>query len=374
MPAPIPTQIVPSAALSGRTTREISREFRARLDAGARLLPAGEARRDPPGLLAAGYTPRHRIDLFDTAYYLTDARQNEDIRFYVAYVVQGRRIFPRIFYKDVSLVWRSASHFIRSDHDNWIGKGDLVTTVRDGEAFEESAEETTDLPIEIQTALESALRRAPRVRHDRRAIGLVLRRAPDGRIEPYSDFTGPRRKAQADPRNLIYGGRPIARFTRPDAPASLRFAKGFEPDFASGVLEVARSTSRLYGGRLRRFRILSRNRKVQFLFFIGRRLVWIGHPQATTTGLSSFGLRNIDVIGDERAFMPGYEYHFMDESEDPPVLVSQIPPGFAGRPSRHDPSRADASPWIDRMPVIREFRRWVRQRRLQPSPDAFTQR
>jgi hypothetical protein len=217
-------------------------------------------------------------------------------------------------------------------------------------------------------------RRAARGRHDRRAIGLVLRRAPDGRIEPYSDFSSPRRKAQADPRNLIHGGRPIARFTRPHAPASLRFASGFEPDFARGVLEVARSTSQLYGGPLRRFRILSRNRKVQFLFFFGRRHAWIGHPQATTTGLSSFGLRNIDVNADERAFIPGYEYHFMDDSKDPPVLVSQIPPGFAGRPSRHDPSRADASPWIERMPVIREFRRRVRQRRLQPSPDAFSRR
>lgn len=370
----IPTKIVPSASPRDASPREVAREFHALLDAGARLLPAGEARCDPPGLLRSGYTPRHRVDLFDTTYYLTDARQNEDIRFYVAYVAQGRRIFPRIFYKDVSLVWRSASHFIRSDHDNWIGKGALVTVVRDGVEYEESAEETTDLPTEIQTALEEVLRRASRVRRDRRAIELVLRRGPDGRLDPYRDFTGPRRRAQADPRNLIHTGRPIARFTRDDDPTSLRFAPGFEPDFAHGVLEIARSTSRLYGGALRRFRIVSRNRKVQFLFFAGRRHAWIGHPQATTTQLSSFGLRTIDVVGDDRAFMPGYEYHFFDEAEDPAVLVSQIPRGFAGRQSRHDPSRADASPWIDRMPVIREFRRRLRQRRLQPSPSAFRPR
>jgi hypothetical protein len=180
---------VPSAVPSDRSPRQIAAEFRERLDAGARLRPAGEARRDPLRLLAAGYTPRHRVDLFGTPYYLSDARQNEDIRFYVGYVVQGRSIFPRIFYKDVSLVWRSASHFIRSDHDNWIGKGALVTVMRDGEAFEESAEETTDLPIELQTAFEIVLRRAQRVRRDTRAIGLVLRRAPDGRLDPYRDFT-----------------------------------------------------------------------------------------------------------------------------------------------------------------------------------------
>jgi hypothetical protein len=140
------------------------------------------------------------------------------------------------------------------------------------------------------------------------------------------------------------------------------------------VLEVARSTSRLYGGALRRHRVLSKNRKVQFLFFAGRRHIWIGHPQATTTELSSFGLRTIDVIGDDRAFMPGYEYHFVDDACDPPELVSQIPPGFAGRTSRHDPARADASPWLGRMPVIREFRRRLRRRQLQPSPGLFSKR
>ena len=47
----------------------------------------------------------------------------------------------------------------------------------------------------------------------------------------------------------------------------------------------------------------------------------------------------------------------MDDSEDPPVLFSQIPEGFAGPKSPHDPSRADASAWLERLPVIREFRR-----------------
>jgi hypothetical protein len=57
--------------------------------------------------------------------------------------------------------------------------------------------------------------------------------------------------------------------------------------------------------------------------------------------------------------VPGYEYHFIDESEDPPVLFSQIPDGFAGAPSDVDGSRADASRWLDQLPVIKEFRRKV---------------
>ena len=49
--------------------------------------------------------------------------------------------------------------------------------------------------------------------------------------------------------------------------------------------------------------------------------------------------------------------------------MSQIPKGFAGAISEHDPSRADTSPWNDRLPVIREFRRKVLKRRG-PKPAA----
>ncbi|MBW2280740.1 MAG: hypothetical protein JRG82_08330 [Deltaproteobacteria bacterium] len=361
MAKPIATRVEPTAMPSARTPAQILREFLALLEGGAHLRPAGSARNRPRSLLSGGYSPRYRVDLFGTRFYLTNVRQNADIRFYVAYVVQGdaREIFPRIFYKDVSLVWRSASHFIRSEQENWIGKGDVKTVVVDGEAFTESAEETTDLPLEIQTALETLLRRVRSIRQDHRAVELVLRRAPDSRIEPYRDFVDPRRRAAADPRNRINRGRPIARFRRRGDPTSLVFTPGFEPDFASGVLERTVSKSRLYGGRLRRFRIVSRNRRVQFLFFASPRQVWIGHPQATSTELSSYGVRTIDVIGDEDAFMPGYEYHFWDDSQEPPVLVSQIPPGFVGPINPNDPSRASASPWLEQMPVVREFRRKV---------------
>ena len=118
-------------------------------------------------------------------------------------------------------------------------------------------------------------------------------------------------------------------------------------------------SSKIYGGPVERFRILSRNRIIQYLFFAGPRQVWIVPPQATTTQLSSFGVRTIDVEADEDLFVPGYEYHFEDDSVDPPVPYSQIPPGFAGPASEIDPARADASPWLDRLPVVQEFRRKV---------------
>jgi hypothetical protein len=246
------------------------------LDGGVRLRAAGSARSKPSVLLDRGYAPRHR--LFDTTFYLNDVRQNPDIRFFVAYLYRDgeRDIFPRIFYKDVSLIWRSASRYIRSEGENWIGKGDLKVEVVDGEALEVSAEETTDLPFEIQGALEGLVRRAPHVIADDRAVGLVVRRGPESRLEAYEDFRVPRRRARENPRNLVNRGRRIARFGCHGDPASLRFAKGYEPDLRKeGVLERSSSASRLYGGKIRRFRVLSRNRRAQYFFFASPRQVWI---------------------------------------------------------------------------------------------------
>ena len=41
--------------------------------------------------------------------------------------------------------------------------------------------------------------------------------------------------------------------------------------------------------------------------------------QATTTDLSSFGVRTLDASVDEDLLLPGFEYHFMDEPVSPPV-------------------------------------------------------
>ena len=357
------TEIVPSAHPAALTPRQVGAEFRRLLDEGVVLRPAGTARRRPRSLLS-GYTPKHKIQLLATTYYLTNLREDANFRFFVAYVLpdvgspakRRREAFPRIFYKDQSLVWRCATHLIRSERENWIGKGDLKVVFVDGEELEVSAEETTDLPYEIQAALDEVSRKDGH-RRDERATALVLRRAPEGRFEPYDDFLAPRRRAAADRRNRIYGQKYVARFTRPGDPTSLRFAPGFEPDFRRGVLETHDSMSRLYGGAIRKFRILSRNRSIQYLFIAAPKIAWIIPPQALTTEIMSYGVRTIDVHADEDAFVPGYEYHYMDEGHDPPQLMSQIPAGFAGAQSEIDPYRADASPWIDRLPVIREFRR-----------------
>ena len=68
------------------------------------------------------------------------------------------------------------------------------------------------------------------------------------------------------------------------------------------------------------------------------------------------------MIADDDLFIPGYEYHYIEENGGEPELYSQIPPGFAGAACAHDDAKADASPWLDQIPVIRRFRRQVLRR------------
>jgi hypothetical protein len=348
----------------------IAREFRGLLERGVQIRPSGTARADPARLLPA-YLPKHAIRLFDTTYYLTDLREDRSwegtLRFFVAWVLptsDSRRVYPRLFSKDYSLVWRAPSHFIRSEHENWMGKGDVRWVLdADGEEMLATFEETTNLPLEIQGALDELTRLAPRPCNDLRAVGRLLRHAPDHRLEPYEDFAAPRRRARANLRNLIRRGRDVAWFARKNDPSSLRFAQGYQPDLARGVVEVSRSRSRFYGGAIRKFRILSRMGRIQYQFVAAPRHVWIIPPQALTSEITPFGVRSIDVHAAEELCVPGYEYCYVDESTRPPTLHSQIPTGYAGAPSGLDPARLDASAWIERLPVIREFRTKVLGRR-----------
>lgn len=355
----IPTRVVPSSRPAPLPPAAVAREFRGLLRAGTRLSVAGELRGEPESLLGLGYTPKHRISLFDTTFYLAPPRQIPALRFFVAYVVQEKRAWARIFYKDLSLVWRTASHFISTDDEFWIGKGAIRTRSVGGEEIVESDESTTDLPLEIQDALETLNHAAAHIRQDVDALHRVLRLAPAHRIEPYRDFVAPRERAAAHPANRIHRGRSVCRFRRKGDPRSLFVAEGFAPDYRDGVLEVTGLRSTLYGGRVRRFRLLSENRQIQYMFFAGRRHVWLAPPQALTTELSSYGVRTVDVIADDDLFVPGYEYHATDDEDDPAMCFSQIPDGFAGASNPSNPDAADASAWLDPIPMIREFRREV---------------
>ena len=348
-------QVVTDVHPEPLTRAQATRRFRGLLESGAELCPAGDARDDPACLLSRAYLPRSCVRLFDATFYLGDYRYNDALGFIVGYVVLDeergppRTLVPRLFYKDSSLLWRVATHYIHDHNAFWIGKGDTRDVVLDdGSEAVSSVEETANIPFEVQAAFDEVSRGAPR-RWDEEAIELVVRQAPSYRVEPYADFVAPRRAAAAC--HAIHGGRPIARFTRRGDPGSLRFARGYEPDFDRGFLEESRAKSSFFGGVVRKCRILSTNRRVQYLFFASPTHAWLNPPQALTTQLSSYGVRTIDVLAADDAFLPAFEYH---EEGD-----TQIPEGYAGEPHPEDPHRADASAWIEALPVIQAFRKKI---------------
>ena len=371
----IPTETVSSVTKTDLSPRLVDREFMSLVENGTPIKVAGLASTGPGVLFTKGLRPKHKIELFDTQFYFTNVRQIPELRFFVCYIVQEKKtnlksaakrtvrprstIFPRIVYKDLSLSWRAASHFTLLDDDIWIGKGDVRTEFHDGVEMVVSAEATTDLPTEMQTAVEKLIGSGAKPSSGKGVLDLVLKRAGYDRVEPYREFVAPREKAQSRKRNLIHANKSIARFTRRNDPRSLEFELGFEPDFKNGIIEQSKSKSRLYGGTLRRFRILSTNRLIQYYFIAGATHVWILPPQAMTTELSSFGVRTIDVIADDDLFIPGYEYHHYEETKNGLELYSQIPAGFAGEVCPGDDAKADASPWLDKIPIIEKFRRDV---------------
>lgn len=355
----IPTAIIPSVAASDKSRRVIQAEFRSIL-ANATLKISGSAKTNPDLLFGRKLSVRHRIDLFDSTFFLTNVIQIPELRFFVAFVVQSKAgrsfVSPRIFYKDLSLCWRSASHYaIENDGDIWIGKGDTRLRREGGYEFSESIESTTDLPLEMQNALESLIIPRGATTGSMDILDWVLKRSPPSRVKPYADFLAERKRAQANPANLINRNRSIASFKRKHEPESLRVKPGYEPDFQNGVLESASSTSRLYGGQLERVRVLSVNSTIQYMFLSSPTHTWLFPPQATTTQLSSFGVRTIDVVADDDLFIPGYEYHYQIETTDGPEWYSQIPEGFAGPVCELDDAKADASPWLNKIPIIQEF-------------------
>ena len=317
-----------------------------------------------PEVLLERYPPRCAVDLFSTTYFLSRYLYDEALGFMVGYLVQesGDRalpteIFPRIFYKDSSLMWRVASHYVHDEEEYWIGKGDVREYRVGDHEYIASLEETTNLPLEVQSAFDTASRAEER-EWDDDAIDLVLRRAPSGRIRPYEDFLRPRRLRGG----AVNGGQSVAWFEVPGNPESLRFAEGYAPDLDGGVVAESRSESSFFGGEMRKVRVVSENREIQYLFFASPTHAWLNPPQALTRELSTFGVRLVDVHADDDLTVPGYEYH--EPGEDGP---SQIPSGFAGAPHPEDPHRSDASAWLDALPVIQEFRAKVLDARARRS-------
>ncbi len=363
-----PASSAKTVRLTKMTPQQVEYEFRKLIDQGLELKVTGEAKADPGVLLSWGYTPKYKIRLFDTRYYLTNVRADVDERFFVGYVLQrhprtGKEIiYARYFYKDYSLIWRSASHYHGTELEStWLGKGDMKAVLEDGEEVFVSMEETTNLPLEIQSTLDTTSRKVPFLRQDSEAIRLIIRRAPYSRSEPYRDFTAPRLEA-AQRNGSINKGKRIAYFTRENDPRSLRFVKAFEPDYQNGIVEISIDRgvlSELYGGRVEKYRILSTNRELCYQFLAGTDIVWANPPQAMTRQLTSYGVRPIDVNFDGDAFLSGVDYYEEDETNGQPTVFTQIPQGYVGRINPVLENLAETSKWNNRLPHIEEFKKRV---------------
>ena len=243
--------------------RQIATQFRRMLESGYRLKVDGLARKDPESLLQNGYTPKYAMDIFDKRLFLCNKRTAQGLKVIPAYVVTrghsgggAKSVYARLFYKDSSLVWRSASHYINTPDEHWIGKGAIRWQGKRGARGWFSAEETTNLPFEIQAALDDASQRYARRQNDHRVLSLILHNAPSSRVHPYQDFEGPRTRAMKSARNRINNNRPIAWFEDENDPRSLRFEPGFQPDFRR-ALDVSSSRSTMYGGAIRKYRFAS---------------------------------------------------------------------------------------------------------------------
>lgn len=353
IPVEVRRNVVPEAHAPGKTANE----FRRWLRRGYALSVDGMVRNNPMQLLRSGYTPKHEVRLFDVRVFLCNQRDAESLKVMPAYVLteHDQRIHARVFYKDSSLVWRSASHYINTHDEHWIGKGAERWIEKRGVSGWYSAEETTNLPLELQAALDEISQRSRSRRSDNRVLPWVLRNAPSDRMHPYHDFTAPRERAMGVAANQVNANKTIAWFDDEMDPTSLQFVDGFQPDF-SNIIDLSQARSSMYGGPIQKYRVASENRQIQYMFVAGPKHVWIINPQPFTTEISSYGLRTVDALVDEDLCIPGYEFSDTDGSGD---LDDQIPPGFAGDICPVDNSRADASPWNEKMPVIREFRRKV---------------
>lgn len=363
----IPVETIQNVIPEEKTSYQVGRDFRQLLATGYRLRADGQAKVEPGSLLRKGYSPKYEIALFGARFFLCNQRDAHGLKVIPGYVLQSSRwrngpatLHARLFYKDSSLVWRTASHYVNTNDEHWIGKGAVRWVKKRGMRGWFSAEETTNLPLEMQAAMDTVSQRGPRKHNDNRILGLVVRNAPTDRVWPYHDFAAPRDRAMKVAANRINNNRQIAWFEDDYDPRSLRFASGFQPDFKA-VIDVSNSRSSMYGGKIQKYRIASKNHLVQYMFVVGKQHVWLINPQAFTTELSSFGLRTVDAIADEDIFIPGYEFF---DNEGSGEIDDQIPPGFAGEVCAVDPDRADASPWNEKLPVVRSFRRSILTARM----------
>jgi len=103
----------------------------------------------------------------------------------------------------------------------------------------------------------------------------VTRFGAGKRPEAYPEFTAPRKIARMEERNLINWNKPVVTFGRKGNPKSQKVVRGYEPDYKTGIIEISVDRGPLiahYGGKVTKYRIVSKNRKIHDTLVLGQLL------------------------------------------------------------------------------------------------------
>ncbi len=319
-------------------------------------------------LMNAGFQPHYKIVVNGVAYYVSEpytpshGRASFVYYFYRKNPKTGEEeIFTRSVYRSNSQnVLRVASH--RRPERRWIGKG--------------LGQATTTLPLELQSTFEKIYQTAlSKGKLEKKEAFYEILRAKDSHMPAdsfmksmiaYERGEEAEQKDEKEPEEQIL----IGKFNEHDRdqiefikgemifprgiPETFGFTPGFEPDFENGVVETFETDNPVYGGKVTSYRIISKNKEAQYLFNVDMKgRVWIGDVQGTHSEITRFGVRKNTIYIPSDFLTPANEYE------------SEIPEGYKGEWQHSD--YWDASAYIDKLPVVQEFRDKVLNK-LSPAP------
>jgi len=344
------------------------RRFKEALDQGIPLrIYAPEDEDDIPVtyeyLALEGHAPLHRIRFGDDTYYISRPFIGPDNRIsFIAYCqhIDSRDNKPKLFVNEFYFsgshaVWRAASHRAWG----WIGKG--------------VDEHSQTLPLEIIPFLNRIVEKAGNIEtreYDLFKIlgigGIIPAESQifthvdvlnGQRAAPELDLTGSRRIVVAEEVSLAPADSDeLHRYRFPD--------EGYKPDFTSKKILRYPSRNDVYG-RITHYRILSRNKKLQYLFNVSEEgLVWIGSVQSVSKDLNRQGVRQDapNIIVPPTLLQAPYDY--------PSEIVKNLPQGYLGDDHPGHPEYASAAKFTEKIDLVVEFRAEVLSRdRPQPSGD-----
>lgn len=251
----------------------------------------------------------------------------------------GHELYVRAFYKSNShAIWKVDSHrvHIKPSDDKeldearkgWFGKG--------------INQESVTLPSEIQSSMNEIISAhygqnlAQNKKLNNSFYRVVLK---ESTRRPPKEFT----------RSMVYEpeiSKRFAHFKKPNDPESLEIYAGYGPELDKPPLEKYSEYNEHYRGIVDSYVINSKNGALHYIFNVSKkRKVWISAVQSSSALLTRFGVKREKIKVPTGLMVQAQEY------------LDEIPKGFAGK--RVHSVYYDASAWVDKLPINKEFREKV---------------